>query len=73
MTLRAAIVVALESLEAGDQALAVDVLLGALEDGPSARRNLCECGAAFEWPGLLDAHLQRSGHEPWRDSGQAAA
>ncbi len=68
MTLRAAIVVALESLEDGDQALAVEVLLGALEDGPIARRNLCECGAPFEWPGLLDDHRRRAGHEPlsWR-------
>ena len=59
---RAAIVTALEALEDGDQALAVAILLGALEDGPTERSHRCECGAAFEWPGLLDAHRHRSGH-----------
>ncbi len=37
-------------------ALAVEILLGALEDGPGERRYRCGCGASFEWPGLLDAH-----------------
>jgi hypothetical protein len=49
-------VVVLEVLENGDQAGAVEILLGALEDGPSERPYACECGATFEWPGLLDHH-----------------
>ena len=56
-SLHLAIVAALEALEVGDQGLAVAVLLGALEDGQTERRYRCECGASFEWPGLLDAHL----------------
>ena len=54
--LRLAVVVALEAIEAGDYAYAVDVLLGALEDGPQERSYRCECGWSGEWPGLLDAH-----------------
>lgn len=53
---RHAIVAALDALGDGDARLAGAILLGALEDGPSERRCRCECGAAFEWPGLLDAH-----------------
>jgi hypothetical protein len=34
--------------------------LEALEDGPSRPlRYRCECGSAFEWPGLLEAHRYR--------------
>jgi hypothetical protein len=52
-----AIVAALDLFEAGDQEGAVNVLLGALEDGPSDRPHCCHyCPAAFEWPGLRDHH-----------------
>ncbi len=68
-----AIVSALEALEDGDQALAVAILLGALEDGPSFRPHLCECGAAFEWPGLLDDHRRRAEHESPMGDWQEAA
>jgi hypothetical protein len=55
---RLAIVAALEALEAGDQAYAVEILLAALEDGPVVYRCECQhCGARFEWAGLLDRHL----------------
>jgi hypothetical protein len=58
MSLRAAITVALEALEVGDQEQAVYVLLNALEDGPRIERVRCEfCDQGFEWPGLLGAHL----------------
>lgn len=54
---RLAIVAALEALEVGDQALAVAVLLGALEDGPSERPYRCRvCGLSLAWPGLRDDH-----------------
>ncbi len=54
---RLAIVAALDALEVGDHALAVEILLDALEgDGQYVSRCRCECGAGFEWPGLLDAH-----------------
>lgn len=60
---RLGIVVALELLEVGDSRGAIDVLLAALEDdGPSERPYRCSCGASFEWPGLLHAHEDRSGH-----------
>ena len=58
----AAIIRALDALEAGDQNEAVAILLGALEDGPTERPCVCpECGLGFEWPGLLDHH-QRFSH-----------
>ncbi len=64
MSLRAAIVAALEALGDGDQALAVVVLLGALEDGgPIVRRYGCKCGATFQWPGERDRHRIVRGHE----------
>ena len=55
---RLSIVVALEALEDGDQALAIDVLSGALEqDGPTSRRYSCRiCGLSLEWPGLRERH-----------------
>jgi len=62
LSLRLAVVAALEAFETGDQALAVAILLGALEDGPSERRYRCGCAASFEWPGELDHH-QRFAHE----------
>jgi hypothetical protein len=53
-----AIVAALEALEAGDLAEAEAILLGALEDGPSARRYQCPvCPLRLEWPGQLEDHL----------------
>ena len=57
---RESIIVALEQLEAGDQAGAADSLLAALENGVLARRHRCPlCELSFEWPGLVDAHLLR--------------
>ncbi len=55
---RAAIVSALEALEVGDQAYAVEILLSALEDGPTAQRRQheCHCGRSFNWPGERDEH-----------------
>jgi hypothetical protein len=58
-----AIVAALEALGAGDVPEATAILLGTLEDGPTERRFACECGARFEWPGLLDRHRIAAGHE----------
>jgi len=55
---RLAIVQALEALEVGDAVYAAEILLAALEDGPTERRRRCPvCGLGFEWPGLLDHHL----------------
>lgn len=55
-----AIAAALEALEAGDIRHAEAVLLGALEDGPTARGHKCpECGLGSEWPGQLDEHIGR--------------
>lgn len=61
--LRIAAVAALECLEVGDQAGAVDLLLAALEsDGPSLSSAKCPlCGIECEWPGRREAHL-RSAH-----------
>lgn len=54
---REAIVVALEALEAGDAAFAVEVLLAALEDGTTARWMRCaDCGLTFAWPGEVEEH-----------------
>jgi len=58
---RLALVAALEALEVGDVSHATEILLGALEDGPTARACRCPvCGLGFEWPGLLDHHLRFS-------------
>jgi hypothetical protein len=59
---RAAMIRALEALEAGDQSAAADVLLAALEDVGSGRRRVsCPiCGLAFTWPGERDGHVARS-------------
>ena len=73
MTLRATIVSARDALEDGDYVYAAAILDSALEDGPSTRSYQCSCGNAYEWPGLLDAHLERSGHAPLRDSWRVAA
>jgi hypothetical protein len=57
VSLREAVVVALEALEVGDNSHAADVLLHALEDGPApAKVYRCACGDTFEWPGLRDRH-----------------
>ncbi|HWQ24756.1 MAG TPA: hypothetical protein VNK94_11680 [Gaiellaceae bacterium] len=60
---RIAVLQALEALEAGDQWLAVDLLLelaDELDEAPVAHRCECtHCGQRFEWPGLLDAHHVR--------------
>lgn len=65
-----AIVSALEALEDGDVNEAWAILNGALEDGSAERPFLCECGNAYEWPGLLEAHRLRC---VWIDESQAAA
>lgn len=62
-----AVVSALEALEAGDQNLACEILLSALEDGPRERRYVCpDCGVLYEWPGLRQAH-QLAAHE-WQEA-----
>lgn len=60
MSGRLAIVHALDALEAGDTRLAVEVLLGALEesDRPAKRHSCPRCGVPFAWPGQVDAHLR---------------
>ena len=66
MSVRAAFVAALEALEVGDQASAVEVLLAAVEDGevhnPGRRRRRCESGAVL-WPGELQYHTDVLGHD----------
>ncbi len=53
----AGLLAVLEALEAGDQQLVLDLLLGGLEDGPRPIGVRCpDCHARFDWPGLLDAH-----------------
>lgn len=55
--LRSAVQVAIDALEVGDVAFAVEVLLGALEDGPAERRYHCPvCAVPLEWPELLREH-----------------
>jgi hypothetical protein len=66
--LRLAIAVALEAFGAGDNWYGVDVLQQAFEDGPAVTRCYCECGAGFEWPGLLAAHRDKAGHWPLEDA-----
>lgn len=57
MSLGAAIRAALEALDVGDQALATNILLDALEDHPRPLGVRCpDCRRRFDWPGLLDAH-----------------
>jgi hypothetical protein len=51
-----AIVAALEALDAGDTRYAVEILLGALEDGDTWKPCRCACGVGYRWPGELDAH-----------------
>ena len=51
-----AITAALEAFEVGDDRGAVDILLAAAEDGPTARPLRCTCGTRFAWPGELDHH-----------------
>jgi len=58
--LRAAITAALEALDAGETRYACEILLSALEDGPTARRYSCEvCAVPFEWAGQLAEHVDR--------------
>lgn len=69
------VVVALEALEVGDQAHAVDVLLAALEDGPISRVARLEnvgqhdvlppCGVCGvrAWPGQSERHIYSKHHE----------
>jgi hypothetical protein len=62
---RLAIGAALEALAAGDTREAAAVLLAALEQDAAVRLrpHICSCGAAFEWPGQLEAHRDLHGHE----------
>ena len=57
---RLPIIAALDALEAGDQDLAVSILLDALDGAatPSgARTHTCpDCQVDYEFPGLLDQH-----------------
>jgi hypothetical protein len=58
---RAVVQAAIDALEAGDIRLAVQVLLGALEDGdvvdPHGRRRRCpRCSAGPFWPGEFGSH-----------------
>lgn len=58
---RLPIIAALDALEAGDQDLAVAILLEALEDAsapPSGARTFScpECRVDYEFPGLLEQH-----------------
>jgi hypothetical protein len=62
---RAAITAALEALESGDTALAVRILLDAVQEpAPGLRRFTCTCGLRFEWPGQLQDHQASTGHGP---------
>ena len=56
---------ALEAIEDGDIAYAVELLLGYFEHSePHVVRCHCRmCGAGFEWPGLLARHLDVTGHD----------
>jgi hypothetical protein len=69
--LRAAVVLAREALEKGEPEFATAVLLdledeiGRVQADAIARKRqrghyeCADCGARFEWPGLLDAHQRR--------------
>lgn len=57
---RVALIKVLEGCDVGDYRLAVEILLGLLEqlDEPVEHRAICQaCGRGFEWPGLLNAHF----------------
>jgi hypothetical protein len=55
---------AAEALEMGDVELAREILADLLAEVAPIRHGFpCPvCSTRFEWPGLLDAHLARSGH-----------
>lgn len=67
---RLALVAALEALEVGDQRLAVDILLAAIEDdGERVERVRCDaCGLGFTWPGLRAAHRAGGCPAAWREA-----
>lgn len=55
---RSAIEATIDALAVGDVNLALGILQSLLEDGPVELRARCPyCPMAFEWPGLLDAHV----------------
>jgi hypothetical protein len=57
VSVRLAVVAALEALEVGDVEAATRILLDAVEDGPRPDGVRCDgCGQRFDWPGLRDAH-----------------
>ncbi len=59
----------LEAFEVGDQRYACELCLSELEDGPAVLRCRCEdCGAHFEWPGLLKAHWDNADHWPLEEA-----
>lgn len=61
MIRRSTLVAALEAAVAGDLPETIAILDSVLEDGPARRPHPCPaCPTAFEWPGLLDAHLARA-------------
>lgn len=65
--MKLAVVAALEALEVGDVVLAIEILLGALDDYPRPVGVHCpDCHRRFDWPGLLDEHRQRAHHKPVR-------
>jgi hypothetical protein len=64
-----AITIALDAIEDGDVRAAVDVLLDGLEgEAPASLPCRCSCGRRFRWPGELEGHLFRYGHEPAEDA-----
>ena len=69
------VITALESLETGDVAGAVNVLLAAMEDGQIERTHRCRvCGLAHEWPGLRSHHeLLAHGYDHEYDQLEEAA
>jgi len=76
VNLRVSIVAALEALEDGDQAEAVAILLGALEDGPRrGHPHQCRrCEQRFEWPGLRSHHeLLAHGYDHEYDTAEGRA
>jgi hypothetical protein len=63
---RAAILAALEALEAGAVGEAADILRDVLrESAPKRRVYRCPfCGSRFRWPGLRDDHANRCAYRP---------
>ena len=58
------VVRALDYLEDGDQAEAVEILLVALEDGPDEAPACAVCGARA-WPGQDERHIYSAHRADW--------